>query len=103
MHAVDLLDAEPIHEPIVDHRHRARAALLGGLEDDHGLAGEVAGLRQALGRAEQHGGVPVMAASVHFAWNFGAIGEIGLLLDRQRIHVGPEPDRPRARSFGARE
>ena len=99
VHAVDLLDAELIHEAIVDHRHRARAALFGRLEDDDGVAGEVAGLRQALGRAEQHRGVPVMPASVHLAWDFGAIGEIGLLFDRQRIHVRPEADRPRTRSF----
>ena len=34
VHAIDLLDAELVQQPVVDHRHRARAAFLGGLEDD---------------------------------------------------------------------
>ena len=100
MHAVDFLDGELVHEPVIDHRHRAGAALFGGLKDDDGVAGEVACLRKALGRAEQHGGVPVVAASVHLAGDFGAVGEVGLLFDRKRVHVGAEPDRARARSFG---
>ena len=87
VHAVDLLDAELIHQPVIDHRHRARAALLGGLEDDDRVAGEVAGLREAPRRAEQHRGMPVMAAGVHLAGGLGAIGEVGLFLDRQRVHV----------------
>ena len=101
VHAVDLLDAELIHQSVVDHRHRARAALLGGLEDDDGVAGEVAGLRKALRRAEQHRGMPVVAASVHLARDLGAIGEVGLLFDRQRVHIRAEPDRTRTRSLGA--
>ena len=101
VHAVDFLDAELVHEPVVDHRHGARAALFGGLKDDDGVAGEVAGLRQALRRAEQHRGMAVMAAGVHLAGGFGPIGEIGLFLDRQRVHVGPQADRARARSLRA--
>src|SRR5690242_4685996 len=42
-----------------------------------------------------------MAAGVHFAWDLGAIGEVGLLFDRQRIHVGAESDRARALSLRA--
>ena len=33
MHAVDLLDPETVHQPVLDHRNRARAALFGRLED----------------------------------------------------------------------
>ena len=101
VHAVDLLDAELVHQPVLDHRPRARAALFGGLEDDDGIAGEVAGLSQAPRRAEQHRRMPVVAAGVHFARILGAIGEVGRLLDRQRVHVRAQPDRARARALGA--
>ena len=101
MHAVDLLDAEPVHQSVVDHRHRARAALFGRLEDDDGVAGEIAGLGQAPRRAEQHRGMPIVTAGVHFARDPGAIGEVGRLLDRQRVHVGAESDRARASALGA--
>ena len=67
VHAIDLLDAELVEEPVIDHRHRARAAFLGGLEDDDGVPREVACRRQALRRAEQHRGVPVVSAGVHLA------------------------------------
>ncbi len=101
MHPIDFLDAERVHEPVVDHRLRARAAFLGGLKDHHRLAGEVAGFSQAPRRAEQHGGVPVMPAGVHFPRDPGAIGEVGFFLDRQRVHIGAEPDRARRGSPGA--
>jgi hypothetical protein len=55
---------------------------------------EIAGRREIPGRAEQHCGVPVMAASVHLAGGFGCIGQSGRLFDRKRVHVGPKPDRP---------
>ncbi len=67
VHAVDLLDAEAVHHAVLDHLAAAAAAFLGGLEDHHGGAVEVAGLGQVLGRAQQHGGVAVMAAGVHHA------------------------------------
>ena len=35
VHAVDLLDAEPLHHAVLDHLAAAAAALLGGLEDHH--------------------------------------------------------------------
>ena len=92
MHAVDLLDAEAVHQPVLDHRGGAGAALFGRLEDHDGVAGEIAGLGEIARRAEQHRGVAVMAAGVHLAGRLGGVRQVGLLLDRQRIHVGAQPD-----------
>ena len=39
-----------------------------------------------------------MAAGVHAPLMARAVGEIGRLLDRQRVHVGPQTDRARRRA-----
>ena len=65
------------------------------------LPAKFARLRQAPRRAEQHRGMPVMAAGVHLARGLGPIGKVGLFLDRQRVHVRAQSDRTRARSLGA--
>src|SRR6476661_6365853 len=65
----------------------AAQCLLGGREDEVHGAFEIAGLRQVLRGAQQHGGVAVMAAGMHLAVVGGAVGERVALLDRQRIHV----------------
>ena len=92
LHAVDLLDAETVHQAVLDHRGGARAALFGRLEDHDRIAGEIARLGEIAGGAQQHRGVAVMAAGVHLARGLGGIRQIGRLLDRQRIHVGAQPD-----------
>ena len=92
MHAIDLIDAEAVHQPVLDHRGGAGAALLGRLEDHHRIAGEIPGLGEIARGAQQHRGMAVMAAGVHLARRLGGVGQIGLLLDRQRIHVGAQPD-----------
>ena len=92
VHAVDLLDAEALHHAVLDHLAAAAAALFGGLEDHHGGAGEVARLGEIFRGAEQHRGVPVMAAGVHLARVGRAVREVCLLIHRQRVHVGAQPD-----------
>ena len=92
VHAVDLLDAKTVHQPVLDHRRRACPALFGRLEDHDRVAGKVAGLGEITGRAEQHRSMPVMTAGVHLAGRLGGVGQIGLFLDRQRIHVGAQAD-----------
>ena len=92
VHAIDLFDAETVHQPVLDHRGGAGPTLLGRLEDHHRIAGEIARLGEIAGSAQQHRGVAVMAAGVHLAGGLGGIGQIGRLLDRQRIHVGAQPD-----------
>ena len=92
MHAVDLLDAEAVHQPVLDHRLGARAALFRRLENHHRIAGEIARLGEIARRAQQHRGMAVMAAGMHLARRLGGVRQIGLLLDRQRIHVGAQAD-----------
>ena len=92
MHAIDLVDGETVHQPVLDHRGGSRAALFGGLKDHDRIAGEIPRLGQITGGAEQHRGMAVMAAGVHLARRLGCIRKTGLLLDRQRIHVGAKPD-----------
>src|SRR4051812_7834821 len=36
-----------------------------------------------------------MATGMHAAFMARAVGQVGGLLDRQRIHIGPETNRPR--------
>ena len=92
--AVDLVAGKALEQPVGDHRAGAAQALLGRLEDEQGRAVEVAGLGEVARRAEQHGGVAVMAAGVHLARHRRAIGQVGLLLDRQGVHVGAQADAP---------
>ena len=51
-------------------------------------AGEVPCLGEIFSGAKQHRGVPVMAAGVHLARIGRAVRQVGLLIHRQRVHVG---------------
>ena len=92
VHAVDFLDAEAADQAVLDHGQRAGAALLRRLEDHHRGAGEVAGFGEIFGGAEQHRGMPVMAAGMHLAGNRRFVRQPGFLFDRQRVHVGAQAD-----------
>ena len=92
VHAVDLLDVPALHQPVVDHRLAAGAAFLGGLEDDHRRAVEIARLGEVAGRPEEHRGVAVMAAGMHAPVDRRGPGLAGGLAERQGVHVGAEPD-----------
>ncbi len=96
VHAVDLIDGETIHQAILDHRRRAGAALFRRLEDDDGVTGEIAGLGEITRRTQQHRGVAVVAAGMHLARRFRLVRQIGVFLDRQRVHIGAQADRLRA-------
>ena len=84
----------------VDSAHDARtdqllgpagSELLGVLEDEAHPAGDLcAQLGQDPGRAQQHGGVAVVAARVHNPRRLGGEVELVLLHDRQGVHVGPK-------------
>ena len=92
VHAVDLTDAEAIHQPVVDHFLSATPALFRRLENHHRGAGKVARLGEIACRAEQHGRVPVVTTCMHFPGDGGFVRNIIRLLDRQRIHIGAQPD-----------
>ena len=92
VHAVDFVDAETGDQAVLDHGLGAGAALLGRLEDHHRGAGEIARLGEIFGGAQQHRGVAVVAAGVHLAGHRRLVRQAGLLLERQRVHVGAQPD-----------
>ena len=94
VHAIDLFDAEALHQPIVDHRLAAGPAFFGRLEDQHRGAIEIARLGEILGSPQQHRRVPVMPAGMHVARHRARIGLAGPLVDRQRIHVGAQTNGP---------
>ena len=52
-------------------------------------------LGQVAGRREQHGRVPVVAAGVHHPGRGAGPLGAGGLLDRQGVHVGPQPEAAR--------
>ena len=90
MHAEHFLDAEAVEQAVAQHGLGAGAALLRRLEDHHRRAGEVAGVGEILGGAEQHGGVAVVAAGVHLARHGRFVRDRGRFLDRERVHVRPQ-------------
>src|SRR5262249_47948683 len=92
VHAIDLLDAETVHQPVPDHRGRTGTTLFGRLEDHDCVAREIAWLGEVARGTEQHRGVAVMAAGVHLARRLRGVGQMGRLLDGERVHVGAEPN-----------
>jgi hypothetical protein len=92
MHAEDRFHRKVLEESFVDHRLRAAEALLGRLEDEVDAAVEISRLRQVARRSQQHGCMAVMAAGMHLAFMARAVVEVVGLDDRQRVHIGPQPD-----------
>ena len=96
MQPVDRVARETFEQAVRQHGEGAAAAFLGRLEDQVQRASEIGVFGEVAGGAEQHRGVAVMAAGVHLARDGGRIGRAGLLVDRQGIHVGTQPDGPLA-------
>jgi hypothetical protein len=92
VHPEHLSDAEFFHHAVVDHGQRTGPALFGRLEDHCDRAFEIAGFGQILGGAEQHGRVSVMAARMRLAGGLRSPGLARGFQDRQRVHIGAEPD-----------
>ena len=92
MHAIDLIHREQLEETVLDHLLAAALTFFGRLENQLYGAGEITGFGKVFGRAEQHRGVAVMAAGMHFSVILGAMLGRAFFLDRQRIHVGAQAD-----------
>ncbi|KAG0928829.1 hypothetical protein G6F31_017575 [Rhizopus arrhizus] len=97
-HARHVVDAEHgiarefVEQPVPHHGACAGiTAFFGGLEDQVDGAVEIAVARQVLGRAQQHGGVAIMAAGVHHARVLAGVRELVRFLHGQRVHVGAQP------------
>lgn len=91
----DMLAEDGVHMGVLHdaRRHQRPCAaghgILAGLEDElHRTRKGVPHMAQGLGRAQQHGGVQVVAAGVHDALRLAGKGHAGLLVDRQRVDVG---------------
>jgi hypothetical protein len=94
VHGIDRIAGESLEQSVVDHGLRATEALFTGLEDQVGHAVELPRGREVACRAQQHGGVPVVAAGVHHAVALRAPGHRVFFLDGQRVHVGAQADAP---------
>jgi hypothetical protein len=65
-------------------------ALFRRLEDEGDAAVEATGACQVLSRAQQHGRAAVVAAAVVHAGVAAEVRALGLLAQRQRVHVGAQ-------------
>jgi hypothetical protein len=82
-------------QSLFEHHSSATIALLAGLEHEPDCAPQL-GLTadQQAGGADQHRGMCVMSAGVHPAGVARRKVQPGVLLQRQRIHVRSQQDRP---------
>jgi hypothetical protein len=92
VHAVDRIDRKAGEQAVLDHLLAAAFVLLGGLKDEVDGAVEIPCLGKIARGPEQHRRVAVMAAGMHDALMRRGVRAAGLLLDRQRIHVGAQRD-----------
>ena len=92
---VDLLARKFREQPVLDHRAGAGLAFLGGLEDEMDAPVETPRLGEVARGGEQHRRMAVVPAAVCAAVVHALVGQPALLVDRQRIHVGAQPDRAR--------
>ena len=79
---------------VIDHGNGAARAFLGRLEHELDRAVElVAQSAEDLGRTHQDGRVKIVPAGVHHTGFGRLVGDVVLLVDRQRIHVGTHEER----------
>ena len=92
MQAEHAVAREAFEQSFVHHLPRAAMPLFGGLEEEVDRAVKIAGPAQLLRGTQQHGDMAVMAAAVKSARRRAGIRQVGLLLDRQCVHVRTQPD-----------
>ena len=78
---------------VLDHGAGAGQCLLARLEHQDHKALELLFMGfQQFGCTQQHGGMGVMTAGVHFPRALGGIGQASVLGEGQSIHISPEKD-----------
>ena len=92
VHAEHSIDGPALEQPILDHGRTAGHDLLGGLKDQPDGAVEVSRPREILARREQHRRVPVVAAQMRHTGDLALVGQVVVLLDRQRVGIGAQAD-----------
>src|SRR5690625_2165447 len=93
MRAVDHVDT--LEATVLDHRPGATGQhLLGELVYEHDVPTELfPHFAQHRGHTEQPGSVDVMPAGVHHTVNSAPVGDVLLIVNRQRIEICPQGDR----------
>jgi hypothetical protein len=99
--AIDFIAGKAFEQAVLQHRPRASQPLLGWLKDEDRCPVEVTRLGEIPRGAEQHCRVAVVSAAMEAVGDRRSPGQIGLLIHRQRIHVGPQADRPPSRPASA--
>ena len=80
-----------VGDALVDHDLAPASTLLGGLEEElYGAVEPVSHPRKRVRRADEHAGVPVVAAGVHLAFGLRGERQTSILQDRKRVHVRPK-------------
>lgn len=80
-------------QALLQHLHGARCGLLGGLEQEQDVPGQLLLPRcKQAGCAEQGGHMDIMSAGVHDAGNAGGKFRSGALRDRQGVQIGAQAD-----------
>ncbi len=86
---------EPVEQALLQHHPRAGIALFARLEhQQHRPRQLVDPIHEKPSRTEQHRDVRVVTAGVHRAVDLGREVEARVLVERQRVHVGSQHDRP---------
>lgn len=93
---VDGVAWEEVEQPVLHHAFCAAAALFCGLEDEMRHAGKSARGGEMTGRAQEHGRMSVVPASVHLSVHGRPVGTIGRFRHGERVHFGAHPDDSRA-------
>ena len=87
VHAVDFIDAKPLHHAVFAHFKPAAAAFFGRLKDHRNGSIKIACFGEIFCSSQKHGRVAIMAAGMHHTGGFGGIGQSGGLFYRQRVHI----------------
>jgi hypothetical protein len=93
---VDGVAREEVEQPVLHYALCAAAALFCWLEDEMRRAGKSARGGKMTGRAEEHGRMSVVPASVHLSVHGRPVGTIGRFRHGERVHVGAHPYDSRA-------
>ena len=92
MNAVDLRNAEPLHDALLHHDLPPTAVFFRRLKDQCHRPTELPRLAQILCRSQQHRHMPVMPTGMHLAGHHARILHPRRLQYRQRIHIRPQAD-----------
>ena len=92
VHSVNALHRKAFEQAFIDHDLSAAGPFFRRLENEIGSAGEITRRRKVFRGTQQHCHMAVVAAGVHLSGHLGAVGDIGLFLHGQGVHVGTQTD-----------